>query len=178
MFEQTRPRRGMYRHGMPITTAVAARVEALRAARPVPPPREITVSRIVRAPLSVVRECCWDAARHRVVHALGTARLRADSVDGTIAIGPFRHDYRAAVAAGPGAFRWRGDASDGEVRLTALDDESTRVDVVLRWIPSAVWAQAAVRADLDRRQIAADLHRLALIAESEAAEERLGPIAV
>jgi hypothetical protein len=163
---------------MPITSAVAARVEALRAARPVPPLREVTVSRVVQAPLSVVRECCWDAARHRVVHALGGARLRADSVDGTIAIGPFRHDYRAVIASGPGAFRWRGATSDGEVRLTPLDEDRTRVDVVLRWIPNAVWAQAAARVDLDRRQIAADLHRLALIAESEAAEERLGPIAV
>lgn len=178
MFEQPRPRRGMYLQGMPITTAVAARVEALRAARPLPRERQVTVSRIVQAPLSVVRDCCWDAARHRVVHALGSARLRTDSVDGTIAIGPFRHDYRAALAAGPGAFQWQGDASSGEIRMTPLDAERTRVDVILRWTPTAVWAQAAVRADLDRRQIAADLHRLALIAESEAAEERLGPIAV
>jgi hypothetical protein len=171
------PSAALYGQGMPIAASVAARVGALRAPRPAPE-REITVSRIVEAPLSIVRECCWDAARHHVVHALGTAQLREDSVRGTIAVGPFRHDYHADVAGGPGAFQWHGDASSGELRFTPLDAERTRVDVVVRWTPSAVWAQAAVRADLDRRQIAADLHRMALIAESQAADERLGPIAV
>ncbi|GAA2073431.1 hypothetical protein GCM10009840_03320 [Pseudolysinimonas kribbensis] len=163
---------------MSIATAVRARVGGLRAPRPVPRAREVVVSRLVAAPLPVVRECCWDAVRHHVVHGLGTAKVRMDSVSGTIAIGPFRHEYRAALAAGPGAFRWRGSASSGEIRFAPIDQDHTRVDVVLRWTPRAAWAQAAVRVDLDRRQIEADLHRLALIAESQAAEDRLGPIAV
>jgi len=163
---------------MSIATAVAARVGELRASRSVHPPREITVSRTIHAPLPIVRECCWDAARHEAVHALGAARLEPDAVRGTIVVGPFRHGYRAAIAGGPDSLRWRGRASAGAVRFVRIDRETTRVEVVLRWTPSAAWAHVAAGIDLDRRQIAAELHRLALIAESEAAEARLGPISV
>jgi hypothetical protein len=161
---------------MSIASSVAAGVGRLRAPG-VARPREVTVTRVIDAPLHIVRDACWDAARHGAIHALGDARVGTAAVRGVVAVGPVHHDYRAAIAGGPGALHWRGAASSGTVRLEA-SGRRTRVEVTIRWTPTAPWAHVAAGVDLDRRRIQADLGRVALIAESEAAEQRLGPIAV
>jgi hypothetical protein len=161
---------------MSIAATVAARVDELRKHRPAPRAREISASRVIAAPLRIVQESCREAARRHVLHTLGSSRITDQAVHGAVAVGPFHHLYRATIAAEGDAYRWMGDASRGTIRFTSLDAERTRVDVVAEWRPTAPWAHLAAGADLDRRQIEADLHRVALIAESEAAEERLGPL--
>jgi hypothetical protein len=139
--------------------------------------RRVVVRREIHAPLRTVQERLRHPSSCQLfVHAARAAEFTEDRIRADVRFGPILQHYEGSWGIGPGIVMWTSFASSGSVRCTGVDHERTTVEVDLRWRPRTTLGVVVARTEIDRRRVERDLARLALVLESEAADERLGPL--
>jgi hypothetical protein len=139
--------------------------------------RRVVVRREIHAPLGRVQERLRQPTSCRLfVHAARAAQFTDDRIHADMRFGPILQHYEATWGTGPGIVMWASFGSSGSVRCTGVDPEHTTVEVDLRWRPRTPLGIVVARTEIDRRRVERDLARLALVLESEAADDRLGPL--
>jgi hypothetical protein len=152
--------------------------------RPAPPGRHrrVLVRRSINAPLALVeRRMRQPESCGLFLRTTAGARFARESLAVELRVGPLHQSYAASWTASPGAASWSSSgtsASWGLIRASSQGAESTLVEVELSWWPHTAFGAFVAGTDLDRRRIASELGRLAAVLESEAGEDRLGPLAV